>query len=141
MEEFTPPPSQFDTYIPGMLSSQAAGVVGAIRAATFEVVPGDDGSDTLLLRHYWPPVEKDPTAEFQARVLRDYIVPLLVQPRDCVVEIPEREGPGTRRYMLLLMVRDAQQRLRGIGVLVVDCPHRQEAERRLLKLKEMALPK
>ena len=139
MEELTPPPSPFDTYIPGRLSSQAAAVVGAIRAATFEVVPGEHDSYTLHLRHYWPPDEQDPSAQLQATVLQRFIVPMLMDPKDCVLEIPEKQGPGVRRFLLVVMVRDEGGQVRGVGAMVVDCPHRKEAERRLLKFQEMAV--
>jgi hypothetical protein len=141
MEEFTRPPSVFDTYVPGLLSSQTAAAVGALRAAAFELVPAEDHTVTLHLRYYWPPGEDDPSVQRQAEVLRRFIVPRLIDPKDCVIEIPEKAGPIFRRFLLLLMVRDPrqQQQLRGVGALVVDCTHQSEAERRLLKLKEMAV--
>jgi hypothetical protein len=139
MEEFTPPPTVYDTYIPGLLSSQAATVVGAVRAASFEVVPGADETFTLRLRHYWPPDEDGPSAQRQADGLREYVIPNLVDGRDRVVEIRGRRGLVFRQYVLLLMVKDQQQRIRGVGALMVECPHKKEAERRLMKLKEMSV--
>ena len=139
MEEFTPPPTIFDTYVPGLLSSQTAAVVGALRTVAFEVVPEPDDTYSLVLRYYWPREAQEPSAKRQAEALRKYVVPCLADPKDCVVEVAESQGLVFKRYVLLLMVHDPQRELRGVGALLVDCPHAKEAERRLLRLKEMAV--
>ena len=137
MEELTPSPTIFDTYVPGLLSSQTASVVGALRIAAFEIVPEADDTCTLHLRHYWPPDENEPSAKFQAEALRKYIIPRLMDPQDCVLEIIERQGLVFKRFMLLMMVRDRERQLRGVGALVVDCTHLQEARRRLVQLQKI----
>jgi hypothetical protein len=143
MEEFTPSPpsSPFDTYIPGLLSVQRAGIVGAVRMGSFEVFPEGDDTYTLLLRYYWPRDDADgPSAQEQAAALRQFIVPSLHAAKDCVVELPESAGAGlARRYLLLTMLRDESRQLRGVGAFVVECPHLKEAERRLLKLREISV--
>jgi hypothetical protein len=137
MEELTPPLTIFDTYVPGLLSSQTATVVGALRTAAFEIVPEGDNSFRLQLRHYWPPAEDEPSARFQAEALQKYIIPRLIDPQDCVIEIIERQGLVFKRFMLLMMVRDRERKLRGVGALVVDCTHLHEARRRLLQLQRI----
>jgi hypothetical protein len=126
-----------DTYVPGYLIEKAAQVVGARRAAAFRVRDGANGTHTLELFRCMPANEADGVSNRElADAMRRFVIPSLADGRDMVVEVPERQGPMSRCFVLTFVVRDAGG-IRGVTAMEVICATRFEAERRLAALMQI----
>jgi len=126
-----------DTYVPGYLISKATEIVGARRAAAFQVRPEADGSASLVLFRYFPHGEgNEITALELANALRRFIVPSLAAGKDCVLEVPERRGPLGRTFVLVFLARSGGIVL-GATAMEVECVDRWEAKRRLKALQRI----
>ena len=126
-----------DTYVPGYLISKATEIVGARRAAAFQVRPEADGSESLVLFRYFPHGEgNEITALELANALRRFIVPSLAAGKDCVHELPERRGPLGRTFVLVFLARSGTIVL-GATAMEVECVDRWEAKRRLKALQRI----
>jgi hypothetical protein len=126
-----------DTYVPGYLISKATEIVGARRAAAFQVRPEADGSESLVLFRYFPHGEgSEITALELAAALRRFIVPSLAAGKDCVHEVPERRGPLGRTFVLVFLARSGSIVL-GATAMEVECVDRWEAKRRLKALQRI----
>lgn len=126
-----------DTYVPGYLIEKAVQVVGARRAAAFRVFDGPGGVQTLELFRCFPSDVADGMSNRElADAMRRFVVPSLAEGRDKVVEVPERQGPLSRCFVLTFVVRDAAG-IRGVTAMEVICPNRFEAERRLAALTQI----
>ncbi|HEY7116141.1 MAG TPA: hypothetical protein VH475_06130 [Tepidisphaeraceae bacterium] len=126
-----------DTYVPGYLISKAVEVVGAKRAAAFEVRPEPDGTDSLVLFRYFPPDERDAvTSRDLAHALRRYVMPCLAKGTDGFVEAPELAALGSRTFVLVFLAHQGAV-LRGVTAMEVECPSQWEAQRRLEALQRI----
>jgi hypothetical protein len=126
-----------DTYVLGYLISKTAEVVGASRVAAFLVRPAGDGACSLELFRYLPAGETGSmTAQQLADGLRRYVVPCLAENRDQVIEVPELSGPLLKTFVLVFLAREGVE-VRGVTAMMVECPTRMEAERRLAALQKI----
>jgi hypothetical protein len=126
-----------DTYVPGYLIEKAVQVVGARRAAAFRVHDGPGGVQTLELFRCFPSDVADGVSNRElADALRRFVIPSLAEGRDVVMEMPERQGPIFRTFVLVFLVRDASG-VRGVTAMEVTCASRYEAERRLAALTQI----
>ena len=126
-----------DTYVPGYLIEKAAQVVGARRGAAFLVRDAEDGTHSLELFRCVPEEALDGVTPAQlADAMRRFVVPSLVDGRDVVVEVPERDGPLLKCFVLVFVARDAIG-VRGVTAMEVYCAARFEAERRLAALNQI----
>jgi hypothetical protein len=126
-----------DTYVPGYLISKVSEVVGAKRAAAFQVRPEGDGTESLVLFRFFPHGEGcEVTALELANGLRRFVVPSLACGKDCVHEVPERAGPSGRTFVLVFLAHQGDA-IRGVTAMEVECADRWEAERRLKALQRM----
>jgi hypothetical protein len=127
-----------DTYVPGYLIEKAAQVVGARRAAAFRVREiGDDGTHAIELFRYIPADETDKITDRKlADAMRRYVIPGLIAGRDLVIDVPERDGPIFKCFVLVFLARDAGG-VRGVTAMEVGCGSRLEAEQRLMKLTDI----
>lgn len=127
-----------DTYVPGYLISKASEVVGARRAAAFQVRPESDGTESLVLFRYFPHGEgSEVTALELANALRRFIVPSLAAGKDCVHDVPERTGPLGRTFVLVFLARGGGDVILGATAMEVECSDRWEAKRRLKALQRI----
>jgi hypothetical protein len=126
-----------DTYVPGYLISKASEVVGAKRAAAFQVRPESDGTESLVLFRFFPHGEgSEVTALELADGLRRFVVPCLAEGKDGVYEVPERTGPLGRTFVLVFLAYLGDV-IRGVTAMEVECADRWEAERRLKALQRI----
>jgi hypothetical protein len=124
-----------DTYVPGYLIQKTAEIVGAVRAAAFLVRAGPDGSCSL---EFYKSLPASAGSSVDARRLADglrrFVVPSLASDQDQVIEVPELSGPLQKTFVLVIQARDVCASLRGVTAMIVECPTRAEAERRLASL-------
>jgi hypothetical protein len=126
-----------DTYVPGYLISKASEVVGARRAAAFQVRPESDGTESLVLFRYFPHGEgSEVTALELANALRRFVIPCLASGRDAVHEVPERAGPVGKTFVLVFLAHMGKV-IRGATAMEVECIDRWDAERRLKALQRI----
>jgi hypothetical protein len=126
-----------DTYVPGYLIEKAAQVVGARRAAAFRVYDGENGAQSLELFRCLPADEVDGVSSRElADAMRRFVIPSLAGGRDMVIEVPERQGPISKCFVLVFLARDAIG-VRGVTAMEVNCANRFEAERRLAALTQI----
>jgi hypothetical protein len=126
-----------DTYVPGYLISKASDIVGARRAAAFQVRQEGDGTESLVLFRYFPHGEgSEVTALELANALRRFVIPCLANGRDCVHEVPERTGPMGKTFVLIFLAKWGDV-IRGATAMEVECVDRWEAERRLKALQRI----
>jgi hypothetical protein len=126
-----------DTYVPGYLISKAAEVVGAKRAAAFQVRPEADGAESLVLFRYFPHGEANEISPLElANALRRYVVPALASGRDGVYEVPDSAGVLGKSFVLVFLAHQGKV-IRGVTAMEVECPDRWEAGRRLKALQRI----
>ena len=126
-----------DTYVPGYLIGKTAEVVGASRVAAFLVRPGGEGTFSLELFRYLPQGDTGMVSARQlADGLRRFVVPCLADDRDRVIEVPEMAGPLQKSFVLVVLAREGRE-VRGVTAMLVECPTRLEAERRLASLQKI----
>ena len=126
-----------DTYVPGYLISKASEVVGARRAAAFQVRAESDGTESLVLFRYFPHGEgNEVTALEMANALRRFVVPCLANGKDGVHEVAERTGPIGKTFVLVFLAKWGEV-IRGVTAMEVECVDRWEAERRLKALQRI----
>jgi hypothetical protein len=126
-----------DTYVPGYLISKVSEVVGAKRAAAFQVRPEADGTESLVLFRFFPHEEGNEFSALElANGLRRFVVPCLANGKDCVQEVPERAGPLGKTFILIFLAHIGDV-VRGVTAMEVECANRWEAERRLKALQRI----
>ena len=126
-----------DTYVPGYLIEKAAQVVGARRAAAFRVRDAGDGVHSIELFRFIPQDQAgDITNRQLADAMRRFVIPGLTAGRDIVVEVPERDGPMFKCFVLVFVARDAGGVV-GVTAMEVACGSRFEADQRLMRLTDI----